>query len=125
MPTQIPQHILIVDPDLSAAHVTRAIVARAAPDALVTVEPDAGRACRELAQIRPGVLIIDPSPSPLAGAQLIAAVKGQPAGQVIVAASAPTVGLRRRMHALGVDLYLEKPSPLLVGDLRSFLNGAP
>jgi DNA-binding NarL/FixJ family response regulator len=122
MPTEVSLHILIVDPDTSSAHVTRAIVARAAPDARISVEPDAEQACHKLARLLPDVLIVDPSPSLLAGLKLIATVKGQHAGQVIVVASAPSLGLRRRMHALGVDLYLEKPAPLLVSDLRTFLN---
>ena len=89
---------------------------------MITVEPDAERACRELPRLQPKVLIIDPSPSLLAGTQLITAVKGQLAGQVVVVASAPTAGLRRRLHSLGVDRYFEKPAPLLVGELRSFLE---
>jgi chemotaxis response regulator CheB len=124
MPTKIPLHILIVDPDISSTHVTRAIVARAAPEARISVEPDAEQACLQLGRLLPDVLIIDPSPALLAGLKLITAVKGQHAGQVIVVASAPSLGLRRRMRALGVDLYLEKPAPLLVSDLRSFLSGA-
>lgn len=124
MSHETPLHILIVDPDTSSSHVTRAIVSRAVPEARITVEPDAELACRQLGRLLPNVLIIDPSPSLLAGLKLIAAVKGQFAGHVIVVASAPTAALRRRMQVLGVDLYLEKPAPLLVGDLRTFLNGA-
>ncbi len=124
MPSKLPLQILIVDPDISAAQITRAIVARATPDAQITIEPDAQRACRELARIQPDVLIIDPSPSLIAGLQLIAAVKGRHAGQVIVVASAPTAELRRRMHTLGTDLYLEKPTPLSIERLRSLLTGA-
>lgn len=124
MPTEIPLHILIVDPDTSSSHVTRAIVARAAPDARISVEPDAEQACHKLGRLLPNVLVIDPSPSLVASLKLIAAVKGRLAGHVIVVASAPSAALRRRMHAMGVDVYLEKPAPLLVGELRTFLHGA-
>jgi DNA-binding response OmpR family regulator len=116
-------HILIVDPDAVAAHVTRAVVARAAPDAILTIEPDAEQARRSLSGIKPDVLIIDPSPSLLAGKLVISAMKAQPsAGQIIVIASAPTAGLRRHMRDLGVDLYLEKPAPLMVADLRQLIE---
>jgi DNA-binding NarL/FixJ family response regulator len=120
-----PLHILIVDPDISAANVTGAIAARAAPGAVLTIAPEAAVAGRNLARLQPDVLIIDPSPSPEAGSAVIAAVKRPlPGARVIVLASAPTAGLRRRMRDLGVDLYLEKPAPLLVEELRRLLAAA-
>ena len=118
-----PLHILIVDKDLGAAQVTRAIVERAAPDARLTVEPDSEQARRNLPRLQPDVVIIDPSPALHAGTQMIAAAKGAAhTAQVIVLASAPSAGLRRKMRDLGVDLYHEKPSPLLVADLRGFFE---
>lgn len=123
MATQHPLHILIVDQDIGAAQVTRAIVERAAPDARLTLELDSEQARRNLAELQPDVVIIDPSPALLAGTQMIAAAKGADhAAQVIVLASAPSASLRRKMHDLGVDMYHEKPSPLLVADLRCFFE---
>jgi DNA-binding NarL/FixJ family response regulator len=119
----MPAQILIVDADAAAAQVTRAIVERAAPAARLAVAPDLRAAYRELQRELPDVLIIDPSPHPLAGVELVAAVKRRtPHGQVIVLASAPTAGLRRQMQGLGVDLYLEKPAPLLVDEVRRLLQ---
>jgi len=123
MPTQPPLHILLVDPDASAAQVTRALVARAAPNARLTLEPDALRAAEHLQSIRPDVLIVDPSPAPLAGLELIRlATALQPAAQIIVLTSQPTLGLRRQMDALGVARYLEKPAPLPIADLRALFT---
>jgi len=119
----MPAHILIVDADAAAAQVTRAIVQRAAPDAQLTVVPDLREAYRELKHEPPDVLIIDPSPHPLAGVELAAAVKRRRAeGQVIVLASRPTAALSRQMRNLGVDLYLEKPAPLPVDEVRRLLQ---
>ena len=115
----MPADILIVDADAAAAQVTRAIVQRAAPGAQLAVVAGLQAAYRELQRALPDVLIIDPSPHPLAGVELAAVVKRRhPDGQVIVLASAPTAALRRQMQGLGVDLYLEKPAPLLVEDVR-------
>jgi DNA-binding NarL/FixJ family response regulator len=119
----MPARILIIDANAAAAQVTRAIVERAAPGAQLAVAPDLQAAYRELQGEPPDVLIIDPAPHPLAGVQLAAAVKRRnPRGQVIVLASAPTAALRRQMQGLGVDLYLEKPAPLLVEELRRLLQ---
>jgi DNA-binding NarL/FixJ family response regulator len=126
MAAQYPLHILIVDQDIGAAQVTRAIVERAAPDARLTLEPDSEQARRNLPTLQPDVVIIDPSPAMLAGTQMIEAAKGAAhTAQVIVLASAPSAGLRRKMRDLGVDMYHEKPSPLLVADLRCFFERAP
>ena len=106
-------HILIVDPDASAAQVTDAIVRRVTPDATVTVAPDPERGWLSLMRHQPDVLIIDPAPYNPAGGRLVELVKERfPASCVIVLASAPTAPLRRRMLLLGVDAYLEKPVPL-------------
>ena len=106
-------HILIVDPDASAAQVTDAIVRRVTPGATVTVAPDPERGWLSLLRHRPDVLIIDPAPYNPASARLIQLVKeGFPTSCVIVLASAPTAPLRRRMLLLGADAYLEKPVPL-------------
>jgi DNA-binding NarL/FixJ family response regulator len=125
MPSPQPLQILIVDPDASAARVTGAVLARAAPDAELTIELAVDQACHDLASLQPDILLIDPSPSLIAGVKAITAAKQQePAVQVIVLASGPTLGLRRQMQDLGVDLYLEKPAPLLIADLHPLLAGA-
>lgn len=119
----MPAQIVIIDADAAAAQVTRAIVERAAPGAELAVVPDLRAAYHELQREPPDVLIIDPAPHPLAGVQLAATVKRRsPRGQVVVLASAPTAALRRQMQAVGVDLYLEKPAPLLVEELRRLLE---
>ena len=57
------------------------------------------------------------------GVELAAAVKRRRAeGQVIVLASRPTAALSRQMRNLGVDLYLEKPAPLPVDEVRRLLQ---
>lgn len=123
MRSQPPLHILLVDPDAGAAQVTRALVARAVPDARLTLEPDALRAAQRLQSIRPEVLIVDPSPAPFAGLELIrGAAALQPAVKIIVLTSQPTLGLRRQMDELGVAHYLEKPAPLSIAALRAMFT---
>lgn len=123
MLAQPPLHILIVDPDPGAAQVTCALVERAAPEARLTMEPDALRAAQQFEQIRPDVLIVDPSPTPLAGLELIRLARAlQPAVQIIVLSSQPTLRLRRQMGELGVACYIAKPAPLPVGELRALFT---
>lgn len=120
-------HILLVDADASAAHITSAIVQRSAPDATLRIEPHIPSCWTSVQQSPPDVLIVDPAPYGQFGLQLIQDCKElQPAMRVIVLASAPTPGLRQRMQRLGVDLYLEKPAPLaLLSDrLKAALHGA-
>lgn len=119
-------HILLVDADASAAHVTAAIVQRIAPEATLEIESSPGSGWLSAQRRTPDVLIIDPSPHGSAGALLIQLCKEEwPDLRVIVLASAPTPPLRARMERLGVDLYLEKPTPLAVlGDrLAQALRG--
>src|SRR5262245_37842428 len=109
----MPTHVLIVDANRSAAHVTRAIVARALPGATLTVAHTLEDAWRELRDQRPDVLLLDPPPDQLAVARLIQYAKeGCPQLRLILLAWAPTPSLRRTMEALGVELYLEKPALL-------------
>jgi CheY-like chemotaxis protein len=123
MLTQPPLHILLVDPDPGAAQVTAALVLRAAPEARLTREPDALRALQQLPQLRPDVLIVDPSPAPLAGLELIRLARTlQPAAQIIVLPSQPTLRLRRQMDEFGVAHYLEKPAPLPLDELRALFT---
>lgn len=119
-------HILLVDADASAAHVTGAIVQRNAPQATVRIEPNIRSGWASVQQSPPDVLIVDPAPYGQSGLQLIQDCKElRPTMRVIVLASAPTPTLRGRVQRLGVDLYLEKPAPLaLLSDtLKAALHG--
>jgi DNA-binding NarL/FixJ family response regulator len=105
-------HILIIDADASAAYITRMGVQRIAPEATCLIEQSTARDLSELG-IRPDVVIVDPPHHTLAGSRLIQNLKqAYPEAHVIVLASAPTPILRRDMHLLGVEAYLEKPAPL-------------
>lgn len=114
-----PPHILIVDADSSAARVTRTLVERVAPHSILAVEANAERGLLSVQQIPPDILIIDPSPNNRSDEQLIKHLKTSvPGVQVIVLTSSSTLMLRRQMHELGVDLYIEKlsaPTPLIEG----------
>ena len=117
-------HVLIVDPDPYAAHVTRAIVARTAPEADFEVAATPEVALRVMERATPDVLIIDPAPQSPSARDLIAGLKLQhPEVRVVVLASAPTPNLRRAMEKLGVDVYLEKPVPFprFVEELRAMI----
>lgn len=121
-------YILIVDSDLSAAQVTWAGVKRAVPDASLAIEPTPERALLSLQHRRPDVLIIDPPCHTMATDRLIRELKeASPETPVIVLASAPSVSLQRDMRRLGVDVYLQKPSPLapMLDALRSALEIRP
>jgi DNA-binding response OmpR family regulator len=103
-------HILIVDTDMSAAKVTRAVVSRAVPEARVAIAPAGGDIALNVHSDCPDVLIIDPSPHHVDGVRLIRELKAERASaRVIVIASAPTPALRRMMAEVQVDAYLEKP----------------
>jgi DNA-binding response OmpR family regulator len=122
-------HILIIDADSSAAQVTRAVVARALPDATMAVAPTIERALLNMQEQRPDALIIDPGAQSRDGTQLIEQFKALcPDAPVIVVASMPTPALRRTMADLRVDTYLEKPAllPLLRHELHALVrNAAP
>ena len=108
-------HILIVDPDASAARITRAGVERVVPDATVTVEPNPDRGWHSVQRRCPDVLIIDPPQHIVTTVRLIQDLKQlAPQAQVIVLTSAPTPTLRRTLQRLGADAYLAKPAPLPV-----------
>lgn len=118
-------HILIMDADPGAAQVTRAGVERALPGATLDVEADADHGWHSVQRHCPDALIIDPAPHNLASAWLIQALKSvNPDAPVIVLASAPTPSLRRTLHRVGVDVYLEKPVPLsiLLSELQASLT---
>lgn len=120
------KHILIVDSDPSAAHVTWAGVKRTIPEASLVVEPDAERGLLSMERQRPDVLIIDPSTHNGAAVRLIRELKaGTHMGHVMVLASAPSPTLERDMQRLGVDLYLQKPSPIapMLEALRAIFDG--
>jgi CheY-like chemotaxis protein len=121
-------HILIVDANTSAAHVTRAVIARTLPDATVAVVPTLEAAKSQLQGQPQDMLILDPSPDTLADARFLQRLKEDlPAAHVMVLCSAPTPALRRQMEALGVDVYLEKPVilSLFAQELRSILTTTP
>ena len=106
----IAPHILIVDTDMSAAEVTRAVISRAVPEARVAIAPAGGDVDLNVHSDCPDLLIIDPSPHDVYGARLIRQLKAErPSARVIVIASAPTPPLRRMMAEVQVDVYLEKP----------------
>jgi DNA-binding NarL/FixJ family response regulator len=118
-------HILIIDADPGAAQTTRALMARIAADATLTVEATPERGRMSLLQHLADVLIIDPSPYHLAAAQLIRWLKTEhPAACVMVLASTSTSALRQRMEELGVEVYVEKHQPptVLTQQLRSVLE---
>jgi DNA-binding NtrC family response regulator len=117
-------HILIVDSDSSAAQVTRAVVARAIPEATLAVASTFERAQFSMQGQRPDALIIDPAPQSRDGTRLIEQFKVMcPDAPVIVVASMPTPALRRTMAGLGVGTYLEKPAllPLLRQELHALV----
>ncbi len=108
-------HVLIIDPDASAARITSAGVERVVPDAIVMVEPNPEQAWHSVQRHCPDVLIIDPPRHTMTTERLIQGLKRVcPAAQVIVLASAPTPTLRGTMQRLGVDAFLAKPAPLVV-----------
>ena len=117
-------HILIVDTDVHAAQATNAVVSRPNLDVTVQLAATHELALRSMQEQRPDVLIIDPSPHDLDGVGLIRHYKATcPGGLTLVIASAPTPSLRRKMHELEVDRYLEKPALLSVlwRDLQALL----
>lgn len=106
-------HILVVDTDAGAARVTRAVVARAIPEATVEIAPTFERALLSVQGHPADVLIIDPGPFRADGTRLIEQVKATyPHTRVIVIASMPAPALRRTVQGLGVAAYLEKPAVL-------------
>ena len=106
-------HILIVESDVAAAQVTSAMLARAVPTAIVSVESDFAAARRSLQSHPPDVLIVDPVHHRPESIWLVQHLKTKhPDAHVIIIASAPTPALRREMESLGVDAYLEKPELL-------------
>jgi DNA-binding NarL/FixJ family response regulator len=118
-------HILIIDADPSAAHTTRALVARIAPEATVTLEATPERGWVSMRQRPAEVLIIDPSPHELAAAELIQWLRTErPAAGVVVLASNSPSALRQKMGELGVDLYQDKHQPPaeLIQQLRGALQ---
>lgn len=106
-------HIMIVESDVAAAQVTSAMLARAVPTAIVSVESDFAAARRSMQSHPPDVLIVDPVRHRPESIWLVQHLKTEhPDAHVIVIASAPTPALRREMERLGVDAYLEKPELL-------------
>ena len=106
-------HVLIVDADPSAAHVTGAMAQRLAPGITVACELTPDRGWLSAQATPPDVLIIDPSPQKFGDLLLIQLYKeAYPDAGTIVVVSRPTPALRRRVHELGVDVYREKPTTL-------------
>ena len=106
-------HILIVESDDAAAQVTSAMLARAVPTAIVSVESDFAAAQRSMQSHPPDVLIVDPVLHRPESIWLVGHLKTKhPDAHVIIIASTPTPALRREMERLGVDAYLEKPELL-------------
>lgn len=106
---------------MRAAQVTGAMITRSLPSATLCFEPTPERGWLSFQRSHPDVVIIDPSLHSPAGLELIRQIKEQaPPARVIVLTSSPTPALRRRMSALGADVYLEKSGPLdqLVAQIR-------
>jgi len=121
----MPVHILIVDTDAHAAQATSAVVSRPIPQAAVMVASSYAQAMRRMQEQWPDILIIDPSPHSLEGAQLIRHFRAAHSEAiVVVVAGVPTPGLRRSMQELAVNIYLEKPAllPLLWRELNTLLQ---
>lgn len=108
-------HILLVDPDASAAQVTSALVQRLEPRAEIVCEGTPEAAWLRSQQQPFDILIVDPLPQSSLGPLLIQLVREQsPACRIVVLSSAPTPALRRKMNELNVDVYLEKSAALPV-----------
>ena len=121
-------HILIVESDVAAAQVTSAMLARAVPTAIVSVESDFAAARRSMQSHPPDVLIVDPVRHRPESIWLVQHLKMKhPDAHVIIIASTPTPALRREMEGLGVDAYLEKPEllSLQIQQLLAALRPAP
>jgi DNA-binding NarL/FixJ family response regulator len=117
-------HILIVESDNAAAQVTSAILARAVPTAIVSVESDFAAAQRGIQSYAPDVLIVDPVLHRPESIELVRHLKiANPHARIIVIASTPTPALRREMESLGVDTYIEKPAllPLRIQQLLAMV----
>jgi DNA-binding NarL/FixJ family response regulator len=122
-----PPHILIIDPDSSAANVTRTLIERVEPLATLAVEATAERGRLSIQQRMPSIVVIDPSPYNRSDEQLVLELKAQSPGvRVIVLTSASTHALRRRMQEIGADLYIEKPAAptVLISGLRALIESS-
>ena len=119
-------HILIIDADTAAAQVTRSLVTRVCPEALVLIAPSSARAAPIVQAQLPQILIIDPGRDQLADERFIRAFKATNPGALIIALTAtPPARLLRQLRALGVDTLLEKSATpaALLRDLQSALAG--
>lgn len=122
-----PPHILIIDPDSSAANVTRTLIEHVEPLATLAVEATAERGRLSIQQRMPSIVVIDPSPYNRSDEQLVLELKAQSPGvRVIVLTSASTHALRRRMQEIGADLYIEKPAAptVLISGLRALIESS-
>jgi hypothetical protein len=118
-------YILIIDTDPGAAQTTRALVARVAAAATVSVETTPERGRVSLRQHRADALIIDPAPYNLAAIQLLAWVTTeQPTICAIALASTVPWTVRRQIAALRIARYLEKHTDpkLLLEQLHGALD---
>lgn len=109
-----PWHIQIVDDDPSAAIITQrglqALLGEAVHVSAASGPNEAWMACA-----RGGVdlLIVDPSPRSNQSLALVRAVRAyRPGIPILVLTAYDTPGLRARMRALGVELYVAKPVDL-------------
>ncbi len=107
------RHVLIIDRDLVAAHVTAASVKRVMPQTTQAIAADVEAGMEQVRQRCPDLLIIDPPWQSEAVVRLIQTVKAQsPTSQVMVLTSSPSPTLRRTMRELGVDVYVQKTAPI-------------
>jgi DNA-binding response OmpR family regulator len=99
-------HVLIIDPDASAAQVTCATIRHLAPQAVCTVANDPVQGWLRLRQQPAEMLIIDPARYPQVGQRLLEQINDTlPQIRVIVLSSAATPAAGRMP---GVSAYLDK-----------------
>lgn len=108
------RHIQIVDDDPSAAIITQRGLQALLGDAVhVSVASSPNEAWMTCARGGVDLLIVDPNPRSSLSLGLVRAVRNyRPELPILVLTAYDTPGLRSRMRALGVDLYVAKPVDL-------------
>ncbi len=115
-------HIVIVDADRSAAHVTGALIERIAPDATLTYATTPYQGWLAAQCTAPHVMIIDPGPSVPASTLLLQLCKDVwPLMQVVALTPARTNTTR-----CPADVHIDKSvaAPTLVNTLRGVIQHA-
>ncbi len=121
----MPPSIMIIDPDFGSAQTTQAGILRGLPSVTTTIATQVDRSWPTSTDLRPDVVILDPSPYSLSGMRLIQRLhEFSPRIAIVVLASTPTPALRQIARELEVEVYLEKPTPLptLLAHLEQLLG---